>query len=346
MPNINNIIHQLYPSITVNRTPPKNIQPGDEIFFKHEYEKTFPPVYLYELNNVNVSPEGIVFRNFEVFLPSLLNISRKAYYNWKYLLKVYFKKRIKLKKTETYLLAFDEWSNGYFHWICDVLPKLVASKELLKNVTILVPEVINDTFYFETLNTFDVQNIIKIPQNSYLSVPKLIFMENIAPSGNYNSEIMISLQNHLLNYFKLSNDINIKSFERIYISRKNAIAKYIINENEVIKITEKYGFKTIYFEEYSLSQKIAIMENCKAVIGMHGANLTNILFMKPDGSLLELRKKGDGNNNAYYLLAVCLDLNYYYQQCEFENRHYEHPNRFDLFVDIRKLEENINKMNK
>ena len=57
----------------------------------------------------------------------------------------------------------------------------------------------------------------------------------------------------------------------------------------------------------------------KYLISNHGAGLTNMLFMKAGGNVLELRHRGDKHNNCYFSLASTLRLNYYYQLCDSEN---------------------------
>ncbi len=260
------------------------------------------------------------------------------------MVKLYLKKRNTTDKDKTYFLVTDDWSNGYFHWICDVLPKVAINQEILKEVCLILPDSINDDFYYETLETFNFAGIINIQQQTYLSVNKLIFQENLAKSGNFNTEAINHLRNHFIKFYKQNSKDDNDAPERIYISREKAVAKHILNEHDITQITDKYSFKTIYFEEYNLIQKIGLMRNCKILVGMHGANLTNALFMEPEGAIMELRKKDDFKNNAYFSLSSSLNIAYFYQLCDYDNKNYTHPNRFDLWVDTKKFETNIKLM--
>ena len=89
------------------------------------------------------------------------------------------------------------------------------------------------------------------------------------------------------------------------------------------------------FEDYSLEDQIKLTYNCKNLIGLHGANLTNLMFMKPDSNLLELRNEGDIKNNYYYSLASSFSLNYFYLQCK--SNASENDQTFNITVDIEKL---------
>ncbi|MFA4851945.1 MAG: glycosyltransferase family 61 protein [Bacteroidales bacterium] len=334
---------QLYLSITVNRTPPKNIQPSDEIFFKHEYEKTFPPVYLYELNNVNVSPEGIVFRNFEVFEPCLIDPTRKKNYNWKYIFSNKLqRKKIILPKNEKYILAFDEWSNGYFHWMCDVMPRLIALDNDLNNLKdyyLLLPENYNQPFIYDTLNIFDFKGICKIPSDSFCCVRNLVMPTHIAPTGNYNIEVMHELKNKLIDFY-YKNDISLG--DKIYISRKKAAYRYILNEEEVIEELNQWGFKVVYFEDYSFQEQVSICKNAKYLIGIIGANLINMMFMPIGGNVLLFNKANNTEDNCYFSLANVFRHSFLYQFCEYKDTK---PGAYwNLIVDIKLLRKNLDVM--
>jgi len=76
------------------------------------------------------------------------------------------------------------------------------------------------------------------------------------------------------------------------------------------------------------------------LIGIHGAGLTNILFMPKGASVLELRRKDDSHNNCYFSLASALELNYFYQLCEVDNENIVTQVN-DFLVDKIILEKNI-----
>jgi capsular polysaccharide biosynthesis protein len=62
------------------------------------------------------------------------------------------------------------------------------------------------------------------------------------------------------------------------------------------------------------------MQQCKLLIGVHGAGLTNMMFMQKGNKVLELRKRDDKYNNCYFGLASACELDYYYLSCDVDNR--------------------------
>ncbi len=65
-------------------------------------------------------------------------------------------------------------------------------------------------------------------------------------------------------------------------------------------------------EDYSLQQQVDLLSETKALIGLHGAGLTNMLFMPTGAQLLELRNQGDRSNNCFFSMAADLHHRYYY----------------------------------
>jgi hypothetical protein len=83
--------------------------------------------------------------------------------------------------------------------------------------------------------------------------------------------------------------------------------------------------------------------NAMNVISIHGANLTNIVFMQACGHVMEFRKENDRDNNYFYAIADSVECDYYYQNCKTID-HVPGKNFFDLIVDKELFEKNIQVM--
>ena len=91
----------------------------------------------------------------------------------------------------------------------------------------------------------------------------------------------------IVNNLKVSYDI----YDNIYISRRTwmhndmsnigtnyTTRRYMENENELVKILEKKGYKEIFCENQSIIEKIYILSNAKKIIGSTSGGMINILF--------------------------------------------------------------------
>jgi hypothetical protein len=62
--------------------------------------------------------------------------------------------------------------------------------------------------------------------------------------------------------------------------------------------------------------------------------------MNPGTRVLELRRRGDRQNNCYYSLAQAMDVDYYYQLCDAVDET-EDTHTVDFIVDIKAFERNL-----
>lgn len=234
----------------------------------------------------------------------------------------------------------DSWSKGYFHWMTDALPRLFTVREEIKTETLLLPGAYSGEEYIgSSLKPFvipDVQYMHDTFRCKNLKMPT-----HTAPTGNYNENVIRGLRNLYADYYQNTRSDNCDN--KIYISRGKAEKRKIANEEECVAIVEEYGFKTLYFEDRSFEQQVAIASNAQYLISNHGAGLTNMLFMKSGSSVLELRQSEDTHNNYYFSLASALHLKYFYQLCHSENPD-EKVHRGNLIADCQRLRKNIEQM--
>ena len=60
------------------------------------------------------------------------------------------------------------------------------------------------------------------------------------------------------------------------------------------------GFDIIQFEDFSFAEQVKIAFNSKVLVSLHGAGLTNMLFMDKGNYVVELRQENDQINNCYF----------------------------------------------
>ena len=195
----------------------------------------------------------------------------------------------------------------------DALPRLFVALQQHPNASVVLPEQFRSQDYIlSSLKALGVENIRFMRTGNYYFFRRLIFQTHLAPTGNYHDETVRHMRARLLKNLPLNNSTK---GERIYISRAKAKRRRVINEQELIPVLKKHQFSIIHFEDYSWAEQIAICANAKIMLGLHGAGLTNMLFMPKDSKVIELRREGDAHNNCYFSLASALGLDYYYLQC-------------------------------
>jgi hypothetical protein len=89
-------------------------------------------------------------------------------------------------------------------------------------------------------------------------------------------------------------------FERIFLARR--APRNLGNQMEIESITNKYDYKTIFMEDYSIQEQLSIGAQAKHVIAIHGSAMSFLLMNKRVESLIEIFP-----SNVYHqFFPICL----------------------------------------
>ena len=304
------------PEERVLRRPPENLDPADEALFAHEYERDLDAVEAHRLSDVRVLPNGFLARKLRplpesfVLAPAGLRRAKVAVRALQY---GAFAARGPAE--ECALFATDEFSNGFFHWIGDVLPRLealatTAPAELAER-RLVVPAMADFPYVAPSLAPYGIESPRFLGRNESARCAELLVLPPVAPTGNYRPALMRSLRERFRAHFGAG-----KPARRLFISRAEAPWRRVTNETELAPALERLGFERVVLERLSFEEELRLVASASIVVGNHGAGLTHMAWMSPGTRALELRRRGDGANNCYYSLASALDIEYFYLQCD------------------------------
>lgn len=299
----------LFEAQTLNRSLPVNINEPDIVFFKKELNRVIPPCHLFLLKNKIITEEGGIFNN---YWRQFNDLNFTHPFNFRYKLSAFVKrKKIKLNPKKSFLILHDIWSNGYFHWLTEVIVKLLAIESKLSELVLLLPKNLSN-FQIESLAPFQFDSIHFIESNTVVKVNELFTLDYLAPIGNYNEEVIKKMRLLFQNHYGIR-ATDFTSPQRVYISRNKALRRKVANEVNLLPILSKYNFTVVYLEDLTFKEQVELMGQTNILIGLHGAGLTNMLFMNPRNIVMELRVEEDTSNLCYFSLASALQLHYYYQ---------------------------------
>jgi len=243
-------------------------------------DASFFPAKIQFLRNVRISTNSVVFRYFQIFKESCISEENFRRYSkgFGFFFKFIFPKLNLSKKR--FLLITDEWTSNYYHWHCFALNKLLVLKEknLLKDSLLFLPKKYQTyPFAFSSLAKFGIakNQIVFLRRKSNIKVNEVALVE----ASRQDPHIFRELRRTLTQNIKNSDD-------RIYISREGQVLRFVENEEEVVALLTKYGFKKILAEKLSYQEQVEIFAKAKYLVGPHGAGLTNILFMPENSCFL------------------------------------------------------------
>ncbi len=229
------------------------------------------------------------------------------------------------------LWVHNSWSNNYYHWLCEVLPRIDTLKELYPDFNLILPiELKRFGFVNDALQTLAIP-CCWIDQTVSNVFPMLGFLENEEMSPDVNPMIQVKLVKKILN--ALSLDQERKPFRKVYISRINARYRKIRNEHELIPVLVERGYEIILPENLSYQQQIQLFSETKSLISIHGAGHTNCMFMQKGTRVMEIRnKQWDSQPLCFWRLANIFELNWDYFLAEEST---EVTNFNDVTVDVK-----------
>jgi capsular polysaccharide biosynthesis protein len=308
----------LLPAITVARQWPANIAPDDKILFHHEMTRRFPPVTLRTVRTAKVIPNIAVCR-----WSGMIGEAFARPIGWRTRLRgaiEWWRNNPKRSKLDEFFWITDDWSCWYFHWLCDVLPKLYVISMKFKGSNILLSEEYKKLEFAEqSLQVFNDVHISYVADKEATTVPYLRLISPIAPTGNFNEEIIHGIRFKLLNALRANNpyDASQKIYEKwVYISRAKSSRRRIVNEVAVLDTIKIFGYQITYMEDLPFWDQLELMQHSKILIGLHGAGLTNMLFMPTSSVVIEIRieqnRRNSFINNCYFALASAMRHKYYY----------------------------------
>jgi len=244
------------------------------------------------------------------------------------------------------LLTGGGGNENYFHWFFDVLPRIAIfeKKFNLKKIDYLLCPNLNEwQLKSLILLGFKKEQLLSSIKFRHIYSPKIYLTNH---PWNFNSNILRDFENipSWISTWLKSKYLKFKSSKRhpkkIYIDRSDSKSnlknfRSIINEQEVIDFLKKKKFSIVQLSKLKLEDQIKMFYDAKAIIGLHGAGLTNLVWSKEKTNLLELKSKY--TINLYKNLAEHNKLNYFSIESKpIGHRIADHYGA--IHIDIKKLE--------
>ena len=331
------IVDTISPPERVHRILPMNFRAGDEELFQQELVKDIDATQSLEAKNVSLLPNGFLFSGMRVLPESFTSVPRGSLAAKRWLRMIALRAATgKTRDVERGLFATDEFSNGYFHWLCDVLPRLEAAcNSRNRQRTFLVPAMATFPYVVPSLEPYGFSAICISSWRERIRCADLMVVTQAAPTGNYRPSLMQALRSRFRAYFGAG-----PASRRLYISRARTSRRRIVNEAQVESVMVRHGFERVFLEDLSFQEQVRLVGSASVLAGNHGAGLANMTWMLPGTTVLELRLRGDNQNNCYFSLASALDLKYRYLTCE-QAGGQGNAHSADIAVDVNRLDQEL-----
>lgn len=237
----------------------------------------------------------------------------------------------------TYVSLFSEGYPIYGHWLVDTLPKAWLYKKFFTQnedhkfvFTQDVPEfglkILRDIFQISSdrlvfydfggeTPTFDRLIVPSLLHNSHLFHPQIMQYVTDTKAGLGISDA----QGELKLYISRSK----------FNSKSQSYKRFIVNESAVVDALTACGFQTVFPEDLTWPEQIALFSRAKIVIGESGSGLHNTLFSPLGTSVLCIQP----NNHVQATLAQVAQHKFYIMSAD----SIDTQNGQEMSVDIERL---------
>jgi hypothetical protein len=193
--------------------------------------------------------------------------------------------RERLRKGE-FVALYAVWSDGFYHWVMEQLPRVLMAEQLGFTGTYIVPQ--GAPFILESLQLLGIADE----------------RVEVFDGGDWRAERLWVLEpfaGHTLRQHPGATALLREAFlarlpaggssgpQRVYVSRRDPNRpRRVVNETALEALLGPYGFVTVDFATMSFAEQISAAASATALLGPHGAGIIHSLFMPPKSLLIEL----------------------------------------------------------
>ncbi|MCF8506900.1 MAG: glycosyltransferase family 61 protein [Caulobacter sp.] len=195
------------------------------------------------------------------------------------------------------------WDHNWYHWLVEALPRAgLAARVGLDGVDRLLLLEPRHSFKTETLALTGLDRLpVAWVGAETVACERLVFPSRLQRSGFASAEAPGWLRRRLLGLRRFLG----RGRRRLFVSRQDAPARRLLNEDEVFDILRPFGFERLRSAGLSVAAQIAAFAQARTVFAPHGAGLANCVFM-PRGSLvIDLMSRSYPNPSYWALAGAC-----------------------------------------
>ena len=225
-----------------------------------------------------------------------------------------------------FLGGFGSWN--YYHWMVEILPKLVVeSSGKLSDFPLLVSESVRKTLpMLDSLNYvgggrpiiwIDPRCSYEVGEMAYIDSPNMMpfnMLYNhrfLAKDFLFRKSSLLQMRDKILTNMKEGNDCwGVGCPKKIFLVRKHGRRPY--NQDEAFELLKKYGYSAIAMEEFSFARQIEMFNNADVIVGPTGAAWTNIMFASNVANALCWMAQEFGDFSSFSNLAEISGANLRY----------------------------------
>lgn len=249
---------------------------------------------------------------------------RSEEYSWYKAIKplpwVYKKPKHNIKGVTLQLCGLTEVIQGnYAHWLIDSLSRLILLEDRCEDPPkfdyLIIPP--NKPALRDCVLALGIKDeqLIELETHKCYQFEKLICLSK--PRGNHSDIVPGWLIDGYRKRLMPGIDDNSPAPTRkIYISRRDANSRKFAEEERLCEELSQRDYEIVELSNYSLTEKVELFSNASHIIGLSGAGLTSLMFVRSGATVVEIFPS---NFVVYIFHSIAAYLNTNYKHYVFKN---------------------------
>lgn len=284
-------LKSIYKEENVTEKKPVTLDKSVHKIFSNETHRVTPEAFVAKIPNGRVwGVDGIVITPDNLVLE---DVSREfGKYKGKYGLEMSVFDRFYLGKKKHYkgtvAVIATPGSTNYHHWLYDLMPRfhLLRKAEMLDQIDYFILNYSGTSFQKQCLSKLGIptEKII-VSRNRWkfhisadiLIVPSL--PDTLSQSNAWSISYLRSL---------FLRDGAVSIIKRLYIDRRKAATRKVINQQELDTFLDVNGFERFFPEDYSIDETAKVFAAAEIIIGIHGSGFANVVFCSQGVKVIDI----------------------------------------------------------
>jgi len=231
--------------------------------------------------------------------------------------------------------------NGYAHWVYEQLPKLYWYRRYIKKTglrpTLIVSGTLSEWHHRSlVLLGHNPCSYVRHTPNSVIRFDRLLIPPHPRRTRGGEFQVCPTALRWVRNEMRSSVEgVSIDYPKRLYVSRRSADRRQVVNSGEVIGLIERHGLRALDPGGLSLDEQVQLFSGAQLIVGPHGGGLANIIYAT-DSKVLELITTRSGEH--FFVLSLECGHRYTFMTCDEVGHKNRHPRNRDMHVDLEKLD--------
>lgn len=223
------------------------------------------------------------------------------------------------------------WSHYYAHWLLEGLTRLealTAYAEAAGAMPALIIDPNPPVWKRDSLRLMGVPEDASIPwDGGPMTVERFVVCSKRREDGRVSARAVRWVRDRIL--AKLDQDAPDQAGRRphgrrLYVSRRDAAARRVVNEDALMQALAPLGFERVCTERLSFEEEVRLFRHVECVVGPYGGGFANLMFAESRPLVVEFF--GQKLGHFYLCLSLALGFDYRVLMCE--------PVGDDLRVDV------------